>query len=83
MLKTFSLTNNGFITKSQWEQGYGYYFFDLTQYIKHVDDDNLAKQIHVSFTNSFAMELNVWACIFKENEISVEQATGQIDVKVV
>ncbi len=82
-VKDFGLTNNGFITKSQWEQGYGMYFFDLTQFVKHIDDDNLAKQIHVSFTNSYNMSINVWAVIFKENQIDVQQATGQIDVKVV
>ncbi len=72
----------GQISKFEWEKGYCYYYFDLTQFISSIGDDDLGKSIKVTFTNQSNQAISFFAIVFSEKECEINRVTGEFVKKL-
>lgn len=72
----------GQISKFEWEKGYCYYYFDLTQFISSIGDDDLGKSIKITFTNQSNQDISFFAIVFSEKECEINRVTGEFVKKL-
>ena len=74
--------SSGCISKTDWEQGYGFYYVNLSHF-EQESDDNTSKSVQVLFTNAVntAINLDFQLFIYFEKQIGIDISVGKcVDV---
>ena len=69
--------SSGLISEADFENGYGYIWADLSRKVSSASDD-IARSIQVTGFNNSAVQIDIYAFIFYEREITLSTSTGSL-----
>jgi hypothetical protein len=69
--------SSGIIGQSDWENGYGFVYVDLSRKISQASDD-ISRSIQVNFTNTSGVQCDYYFVVGYEREITVSTSTGSL-----
>ncbi len=69
--------SSGIIGQSDFENGYGFAYVDLSRKISPASDD-VSRSVQLVFTNNSAFQVDYIAIISYEREITVSTSTGSL-----
>ena len=70
-------SSSGLLTKSDWENAYGYVYVNLDRRPDQTSDDT-SRSVQISFTNSSLITLDYYVVLFYQREITIATATGAL-----
>ena len=69
--------SSGLLSQSEWENGYRFVYVDLSRRLSQANDD-IARSIQVSFTNSAAYMVDYIYIVAFEKELQISTSTGAL-----
>jgi hypothetical protein len=70
-------SSSGLITKSDWENGYGFVYVNLNRRPDQASDD-VSRSVQLSFTNSSKIACDYYVVLYYEREITISTSTGAL-----
>jgi hypothetical protein len=69
--------SSGLISKSDWENGYGFIYVNLNRRPDQASDD-VSRSVQISFTNSSSITCDYYVVLLYEREITISTSTGAL-----
>jgi hypothetical protein len=70
-------SSSGLLTKSDWENAYGYIYVNLDRRPDQSSDDT-SRSVQITFTNASSITLDYYVVLYYQREITIATATGAL-----